>query len=123
MIEKQRRRWHQFSFRTLWLALTVICIGFGLDAYHGKWIRQRRAALAEDGIQGNPSKRHSIRDKPYAPNGLWIFGECGQSSIHVSTEHFSDARIEELRQLFPEARFLLMRKGKYERLPALRGEP
>jgi len=29
-------------------------------------------------------------DKPYLPNGLWLFGEPGRSSIHVAAERVGD---------------------------------
>jgi hypothetical protein len=114
---KPARRWNQFTFRTLWLVLTVLCVGFGLDAHHGQWIRQRRAALARPGVQGFSASRQNLFGRSTAPGGLWLFGENGLSLVKVSQEPFPDEQLRALRELFPEAKFDVVHNGRFQRLP------
>jgi hypothetical protein len=96
----------RFGMRTLAVVVTILCLVLGgWVTYQKRWIALRRAALATDGIQGNPSSEHDIYDLPYSPNWLWMFGEPGQSVIHVAADRVGDDRVPELRELFPEARF------------------
>ncbi len=88
--------------------------------YSRNWIQQRHSSLAMTGVSGNPRGDTSVYDKPYAPGLLWAFGEPGQAEIRVSKEFFSDQEIQSLRELFPEAMFVLMRRGPYIKLPPLR---
>lgn len=116
------RRWHQFTFRTLWLALTVLCVGLGLDAHQGKWIRDRRAARDLAGVEFYSAAGHPLLGRNNAPGGLWLFGERGCTIVRVAVEPFPDERVQQLRRLFPEARFDVLRQGRYEHLPVFQGE-
>jgi len=100
------KRRFRFGMRTFVVFVTILCISLGgWVTYQRHWIALRHAVLATDGIQGNPSSRHNIYVLPYSPNWLWMFGEPGQSVIHVAADRVGDDRVPELRELFPEARF------------------
>ena len=98
------RRWYQFNLRTLFLAFTMLCLACGLDAYHGKWIRLRRDAFRREGIGGTSRNPHNLLAPKLAPRGMWLFGEPGYSAIFVRDDAITDERVEELRELFPEAK-------------------
>ncbi|MDZ4781149.1 MAG: hypothetical protein SGJ19_12920 [Planctomycetia bacterium] len=115
---KPIRRWNQFTFRTLWLALTVLCVGLGLDAHHGQWIRQRRAALNIPGVQSFSASGHDLFARSTAPGGLWLFGDRGRTIIRITVEPFPDDQLQRLRRLFPEAKFDVLHNGRYQQLPA-----
>ncbi len=103
----------QFKFRSFVAVITIgcLCLG-GWVAHQRHWIALRQAALAMDGIQGNPSSKHSIHDKPYSPHTLWLFGEPGQSVIHVALDRLHGEELQEMRALFPEARFVVSQPGE-----------
>ena len=114
------RRWFCFSLRTLLVLVTVLCVGIGWVRYQLIWIEQRHIALKTNGIQGNPNSRHTIYDKPYSPNGLWLFGEKGQAALVIAKSRIGDERIEELRHLFPEAKLRILSDQPTVVIPALR---
>src|SRR4249919_3949955 len=88
------RRWYQFSLRTFFVLVTLVCVGFGYWVHWSReWIRQRHEWLAEPHSTGVPLKRE-VR----APAGLWLFGEEGKGDIWCQTEE-----VELARRLFPEA--------------------
>lgn len=92
--------------RTFVAFITLGCLSLGgWVTYQRRWVALRDAALATDGIQGNPSAQHTIYDLPYSPNLLWVFGETGQSVIHVAADVVGEERVPELQRLFPEAQF------------------
>lgn len=97
--EHPSRRGFSFSLRTLFVVVTVFCFGIGWVCYQLDWIKQRHNALQTIGIQGNPNSRHTIYDKPYSPNGLWLLREKGQSTLVIAKGEIANERIEELRPL------------------------
>jgi hypothetical protein len=94
-----KRRWYQFSLRTFFVLVTIVCIGFGWWVHWCKeWIRQRHEALERGEVRDVSD--FSDHERPRAPSGLWLFGEKGISLIDAGPE---STRWSEL---FPEAAFL-----------------
>jgi hypothetical protein len=102
---KLRRRWYQFSLRTMFVVMTLACVGVGLATWIQKsreWIRQRNRALDLNQIREREDGWFPIASGPKitAPGLLWLFGEIGTSEVVV----FGDAQhMDEIRSLFPEA--------------------
>src|SRR5438552_1939151 len=118
------RRRLQFSLRTLFVVVTLLCVWL---AWEVNWIRQRHALLAShkvflfDELVG-PTPKDT---PPPAPGMLWLFGETGVQNMVVWTVDRSDAGLpldsdleafrmsDEYRlagRLFPEAHLILWRK-------------
>jgi hypothetical protein len=120
----KRRRWYQFSLRTLLIVFTLTCVGFAWWVHWSKeWIRQRHEALATLPIEiidlGNG-------DHVHAPGGLWIFGEAGVDAVRWFAE--DQARMEKIKQLFPEAVIMssstgILTQGLYEEFISSDVEP
>jgi hypothetical protein len=105
MDTKPKRRWHQFSLRTFFVLVTLVCIGFGYWVHWARdWIRQRHEMFEMNMI----SDKSPTGGRPLAPAGLWLFGEEGVSSLMmVPGEPGIDSgpRRDRAQQLFPEAKF------------------
>lgn len=98
-----RRRWYQFSLRTMFVLVTLACVVLAWVGYSLNWIRERRAILRTNAMDvsdwigilipnGRPVER------PRAPGGLWLFGEKGVTEIQSGA-----SSVEHVRRLFPEA--------------------
>ena len=96
-----RRRWYQFSLRTIFVLVTIACAGFGYWVHWSKeWIRQRHELLQQyrlnDGkLQGQNATR--------APGGLWLFGEPAITELFCYPDQEEDAQ-----RLFPELQILFV---------------
>lgn len=97
MNSKPKRRWFQFSLRTFFVLVTLICVGFGYWVHWSKeWIRQRHEALASGAVTDwNPPEDEIT----IAPAGLWLFGERGVKQIVC---HKEDKELAT--RLFPESK-------------------
>src|SRR5436305_1616614 len=71
--EKPKRRWYQFSLRTFFVLVTLVCVGFGYWVHWSKeWIRLRK--------EWRDEHRMPMWSEPKViapPRGLWLFGEEG----------------------------------------------
>jgi hypothetical protein len=86
-----RRRWYQFSLRTMLIVMVLSSAVFGWWGHRSKeWIRQRHSVKVFKGAVGQ------VR----APGGLWIFGEEGVGEIFAQPPDWERAE-----SLFPEAKF------------------
>jgi hypothetical protein len=107
MNAKPRRRWNQFSLRTMFVGVTVACVGVGLSVgwvqHSQEWIRQRHQALDLNQIREREDRWFPIATGPEttAPRMLWLFGEKGTSEI--SLFYGDDQQVVEIKSLFPEA--------------------
>jgi hypothetical protein len=96
-----KRRWFQFSLRTLMIAVTVLAVPCAYVAGQAKIVRERRAELNRvvDGrlleICGNGEKR-------VIPWIRRILGDQRVGSIKVQTG-MDGRELDRLRLLFPEA--------------------
>lgn len=91
----RNRRHFQFSLRTLFALMTVLCIWLG---YQLHWIRERHKALAE--LQQPTIVFFSQTPAPWSLR--WF--ERGVPSIVVDPDVARDAeKIGRLKRLFPEA--------------------
>lgn len=107
-----RRHWYQFSLRTFFVLVTVVCGGFGWWVQRTReWIRQRQEWLTtqhynpEFGTAGIKLTAVPLQPPaiPTPPGGLWFFGEKGVAQIVVATT-IDDQ--QEAERLFPEAEVL-----------------
>jgi hypothetical protein len=93
-----RRRWYQFSLRTMFVVVTLVSILLGWVMYSLDWIRQRNEWLDRSSIWSLGPTDRLTRRNVTAPCGLWLFGEEGVSVIHCMSY-----QQERGQQLFPEA--------------------
>jgi len=114
MTSAPKRRWLSFSLRTLFVAMTVLCVWLG---YHLNWIRQRQQArewLAADEHSWYAPSLVGARTQASAPWSLRLFGEKGCVGIGMDAEQFAGPvpySPETLKRLFPEARVDYSREG------------
>src|SRR3954462_2715909 len=108
MNDKPKRRWLQFSLRTMLVLVTIVCVGLGWWVQRSKeWIRQRHEWLANHPGQSGLNIGPTLH-QPLAPFSLRLFGESGMPRIYVTP---GDDRLEATR-LFPEAvPMILMHEG------------
>jgi hypothetical protein len=119
MNAKLKRRWFQFSLRTLLIIITLVCMGLGYWVHWSKdWIRQRHEWLANHPGQSGLNTGSSIGltpPQPPAPLSLRLFGESGMPLVYVMP---GDEQLEATR-LFPEAvSMVFVQEGNYN-LPGL----
>src|SRR5689334_7091129 len=100
MDTKPKRRWYQFSLRTFFVLVTLVCVGFGYWIHWSReWIRQRHE-MFQNGLVRDISRPGS---RPFAPGGLWLFGEEGISALVILRYDGSDDKLERrVIELFPE---------------------
>ena len=106
-----QRRWLRFSLRGLFVAITIFGCWLG---YQLNWIRQRHAWLASP--EAKSENFFLTRENDHPPGMLWLFGEPGFDSIHLTMpprkiaregspvltpEEMERARL--VQRLFPEA--------------------
>jgi hypothetical protein len=107
--EKPKRRWYQFSLRTMFVAVTLACIAMAFAVrwvqHSREWIRQRDGALGENFVQRTLPDKES--DRPLAPSGLWLLGAKGEPEIECPPE-----KRERMQRLFPEARVWVLASDK-----------
>lgn len=82
---RNRRRWFQFTLRTLFVATTGCALWLG---YELNWIRQRHVFLNRQldmvraiGPDWQDEARPWATQGPRAPGMLWLFGEPGFSRV------------------------------------------
>ena len=98
---KRKRRWFQFSLRTLMIVVTLLAVPFGYVGWQAKIVRERRAELnrAIDGRQLVICGNGEVLVIPWIRRTL---GDQRVGAIKVLTGTDA-AELERLRILFPEA--------------------
>jgi hypothetical protein len=120
-----RRRWYSFSLRTLFVAVTLVCVVAWVFCQL-KWIRERHYLFTSkggvyyakydafpNGLPGSLTDTSAVWhggeanevSEVSAPWQLRLFGEPGCGLI----VYFYERDEAYLRRLFPESRFLLRR--------------
>src|SRR5215470_7857770 len=103
MDAKPKRRWYQFSLRTMLVLVTVTSGVFGWVGYSLRWIQQRNEMRL-----GQPTlplhKIPSPFPRSTAPAWLGLFGEEGTAVICWYPG--SPFNLEQAKHLFPEAEVL-----------------
>ena len=96
---KRKRRWFQFSLRTLLIVVTLFCIAAAWFTEQARIVRERKAILDHDGLISlldfatGPSSRISIVRR-------WLGDvDCRE----IGAEPVSDEELEHYRAVFPEA--------------------
>jgi hypothetical protein len=113
---KRKRRWFQFSLRTLLIVVTLLAVACRYVGSQVKFLRDRHEARAshaivypeaEEGPDGIWYFRRwglnvPMGSRPKSPWPLRWFGEEGYWGINAG-ETASDGEIANLKRLFPEA--------------------
>ncbi len=97
--ETPKRRWYQFSLRSLLIAVTLLCVVCGYIGWQAKIVKQRRYE-----IEARSSPRFVVyRGKRTLPNGPnWLRLALGDMPVQwISSRNAANADM--LRTLFPEA--------------------
>jgi hypothetical protein len=118
---KRRRRWFQFSLRTLLIVVTLFAIVCAYVSWQMRIVAvERRDAAAKyptwETLPTPANYQGMIRERPAAPWPLCWFGEEGYA-LMVLPANIPHDEIERLRKLFPEALVLpavSIRKGRRE---------
>jgi hypothetical protein len=98
MEETPKRRWFAFRLRTLFVMVAVLSVPLAWAGYSLNWIRERQHLLRADGVRFDVSSGDICNPAPWAPRGLWLFGERPVCEIYVPIEQGETAS-----RLFPEA--------------------
>jgi Leucine-rich repeat (LRR) protein len=121
--DKPKRRWYQFSLKTLLVVLTLFCIGpGGYVTYEQKKARRQKAAVAAIKRLGG-AVFYDLDAKPRHPAIRWILGDNTAGSVkalvftHVENP-FAPSALREL-QLFPRLRELSFGGYRHVTVPAL----
>jgi hypothetical protein len=94
-----KRRWYQFSLRTMFVVMTLACAVLAWMGYSLNWIKQRHEALHSY----DPDFGYERRDRNRrAPFGLWLFGEKPMDEIWCRDNN--PATLQKFKRLFPEAK-------------------
>jgi hypothetical protein len=103
---KRKRRWFQFSLRTLMIAVAIAAVPFGNVGSQAKIVRERRAELnrAIDGRQLVICGNGEMLVIPWIRRAL---GDQRVGAIKILTGTDA-AELERLRVLFPEAEIQLV---------------
>jgi len=123
MTSSTKRRWFQFSLRSIIIVVTLLGFTFGWIAYQLSWIRQRQEIIASPKFSYGTGE-YGFGPTPIAPWHLRIFDETGYTGVSLiivdeervrfGSEVFIDLHdtrltlderreIERIEQLFPEA--------------------
>lgn len=111
----RKRRWWQFSLRTLLVTMMVMGCWLG---YALNWKGQRQAFLAQPTVFAEfndtpPTtlNRWHNRLPVFAPLGMWLLGERGAVSVWLPPKFWTPEREAEAARLFPEAWVMRVDKG------------
>lgn len=99
--EKPKRRWYQFSLRTMFVGMTVACLVLAWVGYSLNWIKERhdwRDNPAHVGFAVMYEHADGSDTPVTAPGWLWVFGEQGFGKVWCSP-----SQLETVRRIFPEA--------------------
>jgi hypothetical protein len=89
---KPKHRWFRFSLRTMFVLMTIICVGVAWVGYQLNWIRERHDFLdRHPQVYGSPR----VTKCPWPLN---LFGEKSYQPLVVPT-----SALEEAKRLFPES--------------------
>jgi hypothetical protein len=94
---KRKRRWFQFSLRTLLIVVTLLCVACGYVGWQAKIVRDRRELLDSS----KPAEWSQTDDE----NLSWLqrkLGDQGYKRIYLA-KSVSPELIERFREPFPEA--------------------
>jgi len=110
---KPRRRWFQFSLRSLLVLVTLFgsCI-----FYCANWVRERREALQWITVQAEIWREMPVEQGAHlggaAPWQICLFRKTGVEQISVVVDkNCAPAKQRELERLFPEARVSVLEPG------------
>jgi hypothetical protein len=99
-----KRRWFQFSLRTLFVVVTVVALFSGWIGWRLNQARQRENLLQSLRVDGARITRIPAQSSPFM---LRKFGTTYIGEILLPSSRFSNADINRVRATFPEAKIEL----------------
>jgi len=96
-----RRRWFRYRLRTLFVAVLLLAIPLGWIAVQLKWIHDRRERL--EWIKDGRAYYIYAPDEPSISFWRRWMGDRNIEQLMLVQEQVSQAELEEIRSLFPEA--------------------
>lgn len=109
MSETPKRRWLRFSFRTLFVLVTVVGLWLGWNLHQ---VRQRDAFSKRIGLQEGIFSLHVLERR--MPITWSLLGAKREYRFNLRRDEFGDAEIERIRVLFPEAEIGVADYGSHE---------
>jgi hypothetical protein len=102
--DSRPRLWFRFSLRRLLLAIAIIAIWLGWNAYQLRLRRSAEQYLATKGINGS-AIAYGWPEKPWKslPIGLRLLGVKPVRSIDLQQLVITDEEVDTIQALFPEA--------------------
>jgi WD40 repeat protein len=97
---KRKRRWFQFSLRTLLIVVTLLAVVYGYLAHESQIMHERKVMLDLNMPIDSLSEKRS--DESIPPIRRW-FGDKAYEAIALGNDGVSDALVQRYRDLFPEA--------------------
>ena len=102
MTTAPKRRWFQWSLRTLFVVVTLVGCATGWVVYQINWIRQRSEFVASEkriherrGVAVTIAYTYPGKQPVRAPFMLWTLGETGFSDICVLADGIDTQRLTE----------------------------
>jgi hypothetical protein len=98
-LPKRKRRWYQFSLRSLFIGVTLLAVPLGYVAWQAKIVNERKALLSSGRLSLVGQVADETRRIP------WLRARLGDVDcwVIVLDDNTSDAEVERLRSLFAEA--------------------
>jgi hypothetical protein len=105
MTDSRQGRWFRFSLRRLLIAISILAIWMGWNAYKLDLRRQSEAYLATQGIGGRSAFTYGRPEKPWKslPFGLRVLGAKPVRTIDLQQLLISPDERDYIQSLFPEA--------------------
>ena len=118
---KRKRRWFQFSLRSLMIGVTLFCVAVGgYIGWQAKIVRERKAMLAQ--LSAADWRRPEFRWHSPTPQIPWLRRILGDKPVAmlVVPPNADQQAIAEIRQMLPEADLALVRAAHdYYPLPTI----
>jgi hypothetical protein len=103
---KRKRRWFQFSLRTLLISVTLLAVACGYIGWEAKIVRDRRALLSWLLDNGGGL----MESDPSVPDVSWIRRAMGDHSVAAINlpRGISRLQVDRMKAAFPESAFGFM---------------
>jgi hypothetical protein len=108
---KRKRRWFQFSLRTLIIVVTLLALPLGYVGWQAKIVRERRAM--RDSILDAGGYVTDLPFIPGPPPPSWLRRILGDETVEILVvpDETDEKTIAEIRRLFPNTKIAKRNKG------------
>jgi hypothetical protein len=127
-----KRRWFQFSLRTMFIVVTVFAFLTALVGYNLKWISERHRVFSDqERLEHNYD--YEVLASPIlatAPGILWLFREQGWAVVQISFAGYPEENqltaeqrrhLDRIRRLYPESTVNVRSRVSLEKLWSILG--